>query len=71
MISWNAENKQLTLLSQCKHAFTRKNMLMALYIRRDIYKNILKTRRDAYSVLDLSIYVIKSPNPARETVPLT
>jgi hypothetical protein len=61
MISWNAKNKQLTLLRQCKLAFTRRNMLMALYIRRDIYKNILKTSLDAYSVLDLSIYVIKNP----------
>ncbi len=33
-------------------------MLMALKIRRDINK---KNRRNAYSCLDLSIYVIKSP----------
>jgi hypothetical protein len=29
-------NKQLTLLSQCKLAFTGRNVLMALKIRRDI-----------------------------------
>jgi hypothetical protein len=33
---------------------------MALKIRRDIQK-IVKIRRDAYSGLDLFIYVIKSP----------
>jgi hypothetical protein len=54
------KNKKLTLLSQCKLAFTGRNVLMALKIRRDI-KKYIKTRRGAYSGLDLSIYVIKSP----------
>jgi hypothetical protein len=31
-------------------------------------KKMLKTRRDAYSGLDLSIH--QKPNPSRETVPL-
>ncbi len=61
------KNKQLTLLSQCELAFIGRNVLMALKIRRDSNK-IKKNRRDAYSGLDLSIYIIKSP--ARETVPL-
>jgi hypothetical protein len=30
------KNKQLTLLSQCRLAFTGKNVLLALKIRRDI-----------------------------------
>jgi hypothetical protein len=42
------KNKQLTLLSQCKLAFTSRNVLMALKIQRDIKKIFLKTRRDAY-----------------------
>jgi hypothetical protein len=35
------KNKQLTLLSQCKLAFTGRNVLMALKIQRNIkkYKN--------------------------------
>ncbi len=62
------KNKQLTLLSKCNLAFTLRNMLMALKIRRDI-KGTKENRRDVYSGLDPSIYVIKSPI-TRETVPL-
>jgi hypothetical protein len=55
------KNKQLTLLSQCKLAFTGtgRNTLTAMEIRRDIKKH-KKNRRDTYSGLDLSIYVIKA-----------
>jgi hypothetical protein len=41
------KNKQLTLLSQYKLAFTGRIMSMAMKIRRDI-KKIKKTRRDAF-----------------------
>jgi hypothetical protein len=35
----HGQNKQLTLLSQCKLAFTRRNILIALKILRDIKNN--------------------------------
>jgi hypothetical protein len=34
----HGQNKQLTLLSQCKLAFNRRNVFMALKIRRDMKK---------------------------------
>jgi hypothetical protein len=34
----HGKNKQITLLSQCNLAFTGRNVLMALKIRRDINK---------------------------------
>ncbi len=61
VISGNDKNKQLTLLSQRKLAFTGRNMLMALCKFGGTSKKILKTKRDAFSGLDLSIYVIQSP----------
>jgi hypothetical protein len=36
VISGNDKSKQLTLLSQCKLAFTGRNMSMALEIRREM-----------------------------------
>jgi hypothetical protein len=35
------KNKQLTSLSQCKLAFTGRNMLMVLNIRKDINKTYI------------------------------
>jgi hypothetical protein len=44
------KNKQLTLVIQCNLAFTGKNVLSSLKIRRDIEN--LQARRDAYFGLD-------------------
>jgi hypothetical protein len=52
----HGQKKQLSLLKQRKLAFIGRNVLMAMKIQRDN-----ETRRDTYSGLDLSIYVIKSP----------
>jgi hypothetical protein len=38
VISGNDKNKQLALLSQCKLAYTGRNMLMPLQIRKNILK---------------------------------
>jgi hypothetical protein len=56
--------------SRCKLAFTGRNVLMALKIRRDIKKNL------KFQALHLlwprSIHLChQKPNPARETVPLS
>jgi hypothetical protein len=60
VISWNDKNKQLTLLllSKCKLALYQKK-----YVKGSVnsVRYFRKTRRDAYSGLDLSIMSSKSP----------
>jgi hypothetical protein len=58
------KNKQLTLLSQCKLAFTGRNVLMAL-------KKIIKKNQGRRLIWPRYIHFChQKPNPARETVPL-
>ncbi len=70
MISGNDKNKQVTILSHCKLAFTRRNTVCKWLCKfRGTSKQKYKTRRDAFSGLDLSILCHQRPNPVRETVP--
>jgi hypothetical protein len=50
------KNRQITLLSQCKLAFTGRNVLMALKIRR----NIKKIEKPGLTLLMAQIYPFMS-----------
>jgi hypothetical protein len=62
----NDENKQLTLLSQCKLTFTARNTLFVLKIIGAPKK--IQNWPVLYIGLQLNI---QKPNPSRETVPLS
>jgi hypothetical protein len=70
VISGNDKNKQLTLLSQCKHAFTGRNTLMVVSVNSEGHlKKYIKKARRLFRPISIHLGQQK-PNPVRETVPL-
>ncbi len=60
------KNEQLTLLRQRRKKYVKGSVSSEGHLKKS--KN--RRERDAYLGLYLYIYVIKQPDPARETVPL-